>query len=780
MEDMWEAQPTLEPYSARFMKAHAADLGKSSQAPASTKIDSSRSSVEDFRDVVSDVDGPVAHNISESSLSEQFTQIELGDSSNDSDCISHRASGSPVNPDLFILKIDDPSLSPGHSSPGTSLSESHFDRSIPSPKFFRRSEDLVFLPSESELETGDDDTEYDDIEAPTPLPSLPGAYDSAVEDNAGPTTQNDNVTTDMDTSEGFFGRIAGIFKRTRQDFNQLIGCSGTTDVGCGGMASGSRRPRDMELSFEEIEEIQYVGSGAAGCVFLGNLHGNQVAVKKFRDHDAAYAESRALSRLSHPNIVKFMGMCTKPPVFCMVMEYCPKTLYEVIKHTRIPPTEICEWARQIAAGMAYLHDKCDQIHRDLKSPNVLLAQDNRTLRISDFGTARNVGSRSLSEKTMCGSPPWMAPELIRNEPYGKTVDVWSYGVVLWELLTGEVPYRGVEQGAIIFGVANKSLHLPVPSTVPLGFSLLLKQCWNTNPKHRPQFRQILLHLDILLQDSGFAEVPVEAYFSKQLIWKKEMKTEFEKMKQDEMEIRRTDEELLQRREEELQHVQDIRELYETRLQAVSQLLVELRDRDRDSLCDRRSEKTRRHSRKRAVSIGPGKRSFVKGSTSRRRSKEPKRRQAVENGVTLKKLTPKKFSASSIGSPGMSPLGLTAISARDRCSGEKFTMAELGKPAFPMASPPVRSLSTGSTDHSSSKPLPVVRPGVSMNTSDQAGQPAQSVESLENDTAQAYTHSAEVIEDPAPILAEPSEGWFSPKLPEHKKKWIGMVGSASDA
>ncbi len=94
----------------------------------------------------------------------------------------------------------------------------------------------------------------------------------------------------------------------------------------------------------------------------------------------------------------------------------------------------------------------------------------------------------------------MAPEMIRNEPCSARVDVWSYGVVLWELLSGEVPYKvrvdlcsaraavatprprshicqGVDMGAIIWGVGSNMLHLPVPSTTPEGFALLLKQCW---------------------------------------------------------------------------------------------------------------------------------------------------------------------------------------------------------------------------------------------------------------------------------------------------------------
>lgn len=299
--------------------------------------------------------------------------------------------------------------SPSHSSPPASF----LNNPANTPAFFRREDDLAHVPTASTQGSGSDgessslyDNDEDSIASPTPIPHLPsGFYDSAAEEAeaeglpAQDDDDADSIATDAtDDGTGFFGRIAWALKRTRDDLNVLLGCSGPAGKGCGGALGGGLPSRSFDISFEEIEEIKFLGSGASGCVFLGLYKGEKVAVKKFRDVEATQIETQSLSRLSHPNIVRFMGVCNQPPVHCIVMEFCPKNLYEVIKHTRIPPTQICEWARQIAAGMEYLHDQ-NQIHRDLKSPNVLLAQDRRTLRISDFGTARRV--RPLTPPPLC-------------------------------------------------------------------------------------------------------------------------------------------------------------------------------------------------------------------------------------------------------------------------------------------------------------------------------------------------------------------------------------------
>ena len=125
----------------------------------------------------------------------------------------------------------------------------------------------------------------------------------------------------------------------------------------------------------------------------------------------------------------------------------------------------------------------------------------------------------------------MAPELIRNEHCSDQVDVWSFGVCLWELLTCEVPYHGVEEPAVVYGVGIQSLHLPIPTGAPDGFTVLLRLCWNTNPKHRPEFRQILIHLDILAADPSFAQLPHDTYQQTQDGWRQEIAGKFEVMKQ---------------------------------------------------------------------------------------------------------------------------------------------------------------------------------------------------------------------------------------------------------
>ncbi|MGH0128306.1 UNVERIFIED_CONTAM: hypothetical protein FKN15_001280 [Acipenser sinensis] len=175
--------------------------------------------------------------------------------------------------------------------------------------------------------------------------------------------------------------------------------------------------------------------------------------------------------------------------------------------------------------------------------------------------------------SFAGTVAWMAPEVIRNEPVSEKVDIWSFGVVLWELLTGEIPYKDVDSSAIIWGVGSNSLHLPVPSTCPDGFKILMKQTWQGKPRNRPSFRQILLYLEIASAD--VLGTPQETYFKSQSEWRGEVKKHFEKIKSEGTCIHRLDEELIRRRRDELRHALDIREHYEKKLERANNLYIEL-------------------------------------------------------------------------------------------------------------------------------------------------------------------------------------------------------------
>lgn len=124
---------------------------------------------------------------------------------------------------------------------------------------------------------------------------------------------------------------------------------------------------DWEIPFENISDLHWLGSGAQGAVFQGLLNAEIVAVKKVRDQKET--DIRHLRKLNHPNIVKFKGVCTHAPCYCIIMEFCPHgTLYDYLKSDQeIPPIRLVSWANQIASGMHYLHSH-KIIHRDLKSP----------------------------------------------------------------------------------------------------------------------------------------------------------------------------------------------------------------------------------------------------------------------------------------------------------------------------------------------------------------------------------------------------------------------------
>lgn len=355
-----------------------------------------------------------------------------------------------------------------------------------------------------------------------------------------------------------------------------------------------------EIPFEAIGQLQFVGSGAQGAVFVGQLRDETVAVKKVTS--LAETDIRHLRRLNHPNIVAFKGVCTQEPCFCIVMEYCPYgQLYDALKNGRpIPPATVVEWSKHIASGMHYLHAR-NIIHRDLKSPNILISY-NDVLKISDFGTSRQWSERS-TKMSFAGTVAWMAPEVIRNEPCSEKVDIWSYGVVLWELLNGETPYRDVDSNAIIWGVGNNSLHLPVPASCPDGFKLLMRQCWSSKPRNRPSFRHILMHLDIAAVE--ILSTPRESYFAAQAGWKEEIRRYMQSISHEPGP--QGEQELIRRRREELRHAQDIRLHYERKLERTNNLymeftacLLQLEQRERDII-----------RREQCLEMGPYKKRIVR-------------------------------------------------------------------------------------------------------------------------------------------------------------------------
>ncbi|XP_023318841.1 mitogen-activated protein kinase kinase kinase 12 isoform X1 [Trichogramma pretiosum] len=350
---------------------------------------------------------------------------------------------------------------------------------------------------------------------------------------------------------------------------------------------------DWEIPFETISELQWLGSGAQGAVFSGKLKKEIVAVKKVKE--PRETDIKHLRKLNHPNIVQFKGVCTQAPCYCIIMEYCESgPLYDYLREGKsVPPLRLSAWSKQIAAGMRYLHEH-KIIHRDLKSPNVLIARED-IVKISDFGTSREWNEKS-TRMTFAGTVAWMAPEIIRNELCSEKVDVWSFGVVLWELLSGEIPYKDVDSSAIMYGVGNNSLRLPIPSTCPEGYRVLVELCWAPRPRNRPSFRHIEMHLQIASEE--LEKRTKDEYFKAQLTWKEEIREHMKKIQTENSNSHRYEADLIRRRKEELRHAQDIREHYERKLERtnnlfleLSSVLVHLEKREKDVLKREKSQKS---------------------------------------------------------------------------------------------------------------------------------------------------------------------------------------------
>ncbi|XP_059453738.1 serine/threonine-protein kinase STY13-like [Corylus avellana] len=247
--------------------------------------------------------------------------------------------------------------------------------------------------------------------------------------------------------------------------------------------------------------------GAFGKLYRGTYNGEDVAIKILErpENDPEKAqlmeqqfqqEVKMLATLKHPNIVRFIGACRKPMVWCIVTEYAKGgsvRQFLMKRQNRAVPLKLAvKQALDVARGMAYVHGP-GLIHRDLKSDNLLINAD-KSIKIADFGVARiEVQTEGMTPET--GTYRWMAPEMIQHRPYTQKVDVYSFGIVLWELITGNLPFQNMTAVQAAFAVVNKGVRPTIPHDCLPILSEIMTRCWDANPDVRPPFAEVVKMLE---------------------------------------------------------------------------------------------------------------------------------------------------------------------------------------------------------------------------------------------------------------------------------------------
>lgn len=207
-------------------------------------------------------------------------------------------------------------------------------------------------------------------------------------------------------------------------------------------------------------------------------------------------EVTLLARLHHQNVIKFVAACKKPPVFCIITEYlCNGSLRAYLRKREQKPLsleKLNSMALDIARGMEFIHSQ-GVIHRDLKPENILINQDFQ-LKIADFGIACDEANcDSLTDDP--GTYRWMAPEMLKCKYYDKKVDTYSFGLILWEMVTGSIPYKDMTPSQAAFAVLHKNLRPVIPEDCPPNMRALIEQCWSLRPDKRPEFWQVVKVLE---------------------------------------------------------------------------------------------------------------------------------------------------------------------------------------------------------------------------------------------------------------------------------------------
>lgn len=261
----------------------------------------------------------------------------------------------------------------------------------------------------------------------------------------------------------------------------------------------------------DLEDLRELGSGTFGTVYHGRWRGTEVAIKRIRKTCFSgrlsqqeqlikdfWKEALVLSKLHHPNIVAFYGAVPDGAggTLATVTEYMS---HGSLRSVLVKKDRFLDYRRKLiiamdsAFGMEYLHSK-NIIHFDLKCDNLLVSlrdPERPICKVGDFGLSK-IKQNTLVSGGVRGTLPWMAPELLSgsSDLVSDKVDVFSFGISMWEILTGEEPYANMHCGLIIGGIVKNTLRPQIPEKCDPEWRKLMEQCWSINPEERPSFTEI--------------------------------------------------------------------------------------------------------------------------------------------------------------------------------------------------------------------------------------------------------------------------------------------------
>ncbi|KAH8232619.1 hypothetical protein KR032_010616 [Drosophila birchii] len=249
----------------------------------------------------------------------------------------------------------------------------------------------------------------------------------------------------------------------------------------------------------ELQLRESIGKGEFGDVMLGILRNEKVAVKMLKDEGAVQkflAEASVMTTLEHDNLVKFIGLVFTSKHLYLVTEYMSKgSLVDYLRsrgRQHITKKDQIIFAYDTASGMEYLEAK-KVVHRDLAARNVLISED-CVAKVSDFGLAReecyNLDVGKLPIK-------WTAPEALKNGRFSNKSDMWSFGILLWEIYSfGRVPYPRIPLADVVKHV-EVGYKMEAPEGCPPEIYEMMRQAWDLNPAKRPTFAELKVKLQLL-------------------------------------------------------------------------------------------------------------------------------------------------------------------------------------------------------------------------------------------------------------------------------------------